>query len=158
MALLDLGNKIILKPNRSLSREGEVRLLAVLLLLIGLIAFGFVNIGAWLVLPFAGLEFLAFLYAFYVINAHEGDYESISIDDENVWIEKKSRHEVVSVSFNRYWANVTLRDVGGGGPLTAKTALFIGSHGKEVEFGSLVGEDQRKLLARQIKQKIKNIN
>lgn len=155
---MDLGNKIILKPNRTLSKEGEARLLAVILLSMGLVAFGFVNIGAWLVLPFAGLEFLAFLYAFYVVSAHAGDYESISIDDENVSIEKKSRREVVSVSFNRYWANVTLRDVGGGNALTAKTALFIGSHGKEVEFGSLVGEDQRKLLARQIKQKIKNIN
>ncbi len=133
-------------------------MLAVILLLMGLVAFGFVNIGAWLVLPFAGLEFLAFLYAFYVINAHAGDYESISIDDENVWIEKKSRREIVSVSFNRYWANVTLRDVGGNNALTAKTALFIGSHGKEVEFGRLVDEDQRKLLARQIRQKIKNIN
>lgn len=158
MALLDLGNKIILKPNRSLSKEGEAKLLAVILLLMGLVAFGFVNIGVWLVLPFAGLEFLAFLYAFYVINAHAGDYESISIDDENVWIEKKSRREIVSVSFNRYWANVTLRDVGGNNALTAKTALFIGSHGKEVEFGRLVDEDQRKLLARQIRQKIKNIN
>lgn len=158
MALLDLGNKIILRPNRSLSKEGELKLLAVMMLCIGIIALAFVNIGAWLVLPFAGLEFLAFLYAFYVVNAHAGDYESISIDDENVWVEKKSHKELVSVSFNRYWAKVTLRDVGGGSALTAKTALFIGSHGKEVEFGSLVDEDQRKLLARQIRQKIKNIN
>jgi uncharacterized membrane protein len=155
VALLNTGNKIILRPNRSLSSEGVLKVLMVILLLIAFVAFAFMNIGAWLVLPFAGLEFLAFLYAFYVVHAHAEDYESIVIDDENIWIEKKSREEIVSVCFMRYWAKVSLRTVWRAGGLTRKTALFISSHGREIEFGSLVSEDQRELLAQEIKQKIK---
>jgi len=38
-------------------------------------------------------------------------------------------------------------------------ALFIGSHGKEVEFGRrFMNDEQRVVLARELKQKLKNIN
>jgi uncharacterized membrane protein len=158
VALLDLGNKIIVRPNHSLSRENGVKVLAILFLLMMLVAIGFVKIGAWLVLPFAGLEFLAFIYAFHLIYAHAGDYESISVEGDDVKVERKSNKDYVSVSFNRYWASVTLRNISEGRGLMARTALFIGSHGKEVEFGRMVGEEQRLQLARQIRQKIKNIN
>lgn len=158
MTLLDLGNKIIVKPNHSLGREDAVKVLAVLFLLMTLVAFGFMKIGAWLVLPFAGLEFLAFVYAFHLIYVHAEDYESICVEGDDVRVEKRNCNDYVSMRFNRYWANVTLRNIGEGNGLMARTALFIGSHGKEVEFGCLVDENQRLQLAKQIKQKIKNIN
>lgn len=158
MALLDLGNQIIVKPNHSLSKADGLKFLTVVFLLMLLVAIGFMKIGAWLVLPFAGLEFLAFVYAFHLINARAGDFESISVEGDAVKVERKSSRDYVSVSFNRYWASVTLRSIDMGGGLMARTALFIGSHGKEVEIGCLVGEEQRLQLAKQIRQKIKNIN
>lgn len=158
MALLDLGNKIIVKPNHSLSKADGLKVLAVIFLLMLLVAVGFVNVGAWFVLPFAGLEFLIFVYAFHLVYARADDFESISVEGDAVRVERKSSSDYVSVSFNRYWANVTLRSVDMGGGLMARTALFIGSHGKEIEFGCLVGEEQRLQLAKKIRQKIKNIN
>ena len=40
-----------------------------------------------------------------------------------------------------------------------KSALFISSHGNEVEFGrNFISDEQRTLLARDLRQKLKNIN
>lgn len=159
MALVDLGNKITLKPNNSLSTEGQLKLIVFLLLIVLIVTLSFVNIGAWLVLPFAGLEFIAFLYAFHVIYLHSEDYETIYIDDENVCVERKNNQALSSVSFKRYWANVTLREVETGNHFFAKKALFVGSHGKEVEIGKgLMSDAQRSELALVLKQKIKNVN
>jgi len=159
MALVDLGNKIVLKPNNSLPAEGQLKLITIILLIVLIVTFSFVKMGAWLVLPFAGLELIAFLYAFHTISLHSEDYEEIYIDDENVCVEKKSNQTLSSVSFKRYWANITLREVGSGNHFFVKKGLFVGSHGKEVEIGKgLMSDVQRSQLALLLKQKIKNVN
>ncbi len=65
-----------------------MKLMAALAALALVIALGFVHIGAWLVLPFAGLELVAFAFAFYYIRLHAGDFETITILDDVVRIEQ----------------------------------------------------------------------
>jgi uncharacterized membrane protein len=115
-----------------------------------MIATGFVLAGAWLVLPFAGLELLALSFAFYYINCHSGDYESITIEGDKLAIEKHSYKKTSEIVFNRYWARVLLRDLPGG-----DQALLLRSHGKEVEFGRyFMNNDQRLALAEQLKKRV----
>jgi uncharacterized membrane protein len=159
MAVSDLGYKIIARPNNSLSPHDSVKLLAVMAAVALVIALGFARIGAWLVLPFAGLEILAFAYAFYTVYLHSGDFESITIEDDRVVVEKRNYKETTTTVFQRYWAQVNVRKVvkskGGHG----KSGLFISSHGNEVEFGgNFINDEQRTELARELRQKIKNIN
>lgn len=159
MAVFDLGYKIIARPNNSLSPHDSVKLLAVMATVALVIALGFARIGAWLVLPFAGLEILAFAYAFYTVYLHSGDFESITIEDDRVVVEKRNYKESTTTVFQRYWAQVNVRKVvkskGGNG----KSGLFISSHGNEVEFGgNFINDEQRTELARELRQKIKNIN
>lgn len=159
MALLDSGYKIIARPNNSLSPKDGVRLIVAMAVVTLVIGLGFSHIGAWLVLPFAGLEILGFVYAFYFIYLHSGDFESITIDDDRVVVEKRNDRETTTTVFQRYWAQVNLREVVKVGGISGRCGLFISSHGNEVEFGkSFINDEQRTLLARELRKKLKNIN
>lgn len=154
-----MAYKIIARPNNSLSPEGSVKLLAAIIVVVLLVALAFTHMGAWLVLPFAGLEIAAFAYTFYYIYLHSGDFESITIEDDNVVIEKRNYKESTTVVFQRYWAQVSVREVNGKKGVNGKSGLFISSHGKEVEFGrNFINDGQRTLLARELRQKIKDIH
>jgi uncharacterized membrane protein len=159
MAITDLGDKIIARHNNSLTPKAGVKLLLALAGIVLVVGFGFARIGAWLVLPFAGLEILAFAYAFHYIYLHSGDFESISIENDSVVVEKRDYKEVTTTVFQRHWAQVSLRKVASAGGVIGKSGLFIRSHGKEIEFGKhFMNDEQRALLARELKQKLKNIN
>ena len=159
MAVSDLGYKIIATPNNSLSPSDSVKLLAAMAAVALLIAFGFAHVGAWLVLPFAGLEILAFSYAFYYVHLHSGDFESITIENDRVVVERKSYNKLTTMVFQRYWAQISVRNVESKKGVSGKSGLFISSHGNEVEFGrNFINDEQRIELARELRQKIKNIN
>ncbi|PKO52050.1 MAG: DUF2244 domain-containing protein [Betaproteobacteria bacterium HGW-Betaproteobacteria-2] len=124
-----------------------VAITAAFSLLVGL---GFSFAGAWLVLPFAGLEVLAIAYAFYYIHCHAGDYESITIEGDSLTIEKHDYKHDSRTVFNRYWAGVLVRELPCG-----DHSLFLRSHGKEVEFGRhFMNDDQRLQLAEQLKKRV----
>ncbi len=159
MAVSDLGCKIIASPNNSLTPQASVKVLAVLAIIILVVGFGFASIGAWLVLPFAGLEIVAFAYAFNHIYLHSADFDSITIESDRVVVEKRNYKEFSTTVFQRNWAQVNVRDVASVGGVIGKSGLFIRSHGKEVEFGrNFINDEQRTVLARELKQKLKNIN
>lgn len=150
MALSAVDYRIIAKPNCSLSSKERLGVVVLIASFSLMIATGFVLAGAWLVLPFAGLELLAVGFAFYYINCHAGDYESITIEGDKLAIEKHSYKKTSEIVFNRYWARVLLRDLPGG-----DQALLLRSHGKEVEFGRyFMNNDQRLALAEQLKKRV----
>lgn len=159
MAITDLGYKIIAKHNNSLKPKAAVKLLMAVAGLVLVIGFSFARIGAWLVLPFAGLEILAFAYAFYYIYLHSGDFESITIEHDSVIVEKRNYKEVTTMVFQRHWAQVSLREVASVGGVMSKNGLFIRSHGKEIEFGKqFMNDEQRALLANELKKKLKTFD
>ena len=142
--------QIVARPNKSLSATGMVKVVAVIASISLIIAIGFGLLGAWLVLPFAGLEVLALAYAFYYINCHASDYESITIDGDRLAVEKRSYKNTSQVVFNRYWARVSLRELPSG-----DQSLLLRSHGKEVEFGRhFLNNEQRLALAQQLKTRV----
>jgi uncharacterized membrane protein len=152
MAITFAETQITVRPNNSLSPLNSLKLLVALAVIALVVALGFVHIGAWLVLPFAGLELIAFACAFYYLNLHADDYEMITFSGDKVIIEKHGYKENSKAEFQRYWARVSLRQQSEG-----VSALFVGSHGKEVEFGrDYINEEQRVSLARQLKLILKN--
>ena len=152
MAIIFADKQITVRPNNSLSQLNSVKLLVALATLALVVALAFVHVGAWLVLPFAGLELLAFAYAFYLLSLHADDFETITFVNDKVVIEQHVYKANVTSEFNRYWAQVNLRKQASG-----VSALFIGSHGKEVEFGrGYINEEQRVSLAKELKLILKN--
>ncbi|HKK56012.1 DUF2244 domain-containing protein [Marinobacter sp.] len=59
------GRRYLLTPNRSMSWGGNVRVWLALLALTAFVATGMSLMGAWVVLPFAGIELAALAGAFY---------------------------------------------------------------------------------------------
>lgn len=147
------GTVIVAKPNNSLSQKGFIWLFAAITLIAMIVAVGMCLSGAWLVLPFAGMEILAFACAFHHIILHYEDYERVSLVGNEVVIEKRHYKNAEKFTFERYWAKVVLRNNDDG-----DCRLFIGSHGKEVEFGSrYMDQDQRITVAKQLKQQLKTV-
>lgn len=159
MAVFDLGSQLVAKPNSSSTPKESVYLLLSVAMVSLTISIAFVNMGAWLVLPFAGLEIAALSYAFYYVYLHSNDYESIIIEHDRIVIQKKNSHQFTKSVFQRYWTKVTVKSVDEKCFLGSKMGLFIGSHGKEVEFGGhLINDEQRIALALLIKKKLKHID
>ncbi len=147
MAITASGSKIIVKPSNSLSLRGFVYLFVGIVVITMTIAVGVSVAGAWFVLPFAGLEVLAFACAFYHVYLHYDDYESITLESNHVVVERHAYKSTEKVTFQRYWAKVTIRNM-----IDGTSGLFIGSHGREVEFGKRFMDDiQRIELAKQLK-------
>ena len=142
--------ELVARPNCSLTAECKVLVVAAIGLISFVIAIFFACMGAWMVLPFAGLELVAVGYAFYYMHCHSCDYERIVIVDDEVSIETKSYRTYRQTCFNRYWVKVFLKEMPGG-----DHALFLRSHGKEVKFGhSYMTSEERVELASQLKQQV----
>jgi uncharacterized membrane protein len=115
-----------------------------------IIAFFFAFMGAWFVLPFAGLELFGLGYAFYFVHCHSCDYERIIIVDDQVSVETRSYKTLSQTSFNRYWVKVFLKPSPNG-----DQELYLRSHGKEVMFGRcFMTSKERIALANQLKQQV----
>ena len=78
------GFRLVLTPNRSLSWHGNVRIWAALFVLSALIATGFTLMGAWVIIPFAGLELIALACGIYLTSRECQRQEVLSIDDEDM--------------------------------------------------------------------------
>jgi uncharacterized membrane protein len=141
------GIPLLARRNNSLSSAGRQLVFAFLFTVSIGIAIAFAAIGAWLVLPFAGLEMLVLFAAFRYVDRHAADYERIEIDGDRVSIElfevgRAQRHE-----FNRCWAQLVVSRDGG--------RLALRSHGREVEVGRHRDAEQRKALARELGRQLR---
>ena len=136
------------RPNCSLPASGMVRLIAAIATISLVIAFAFCLAGAWMVLPFAGLELLALAYAFYLMHCHAEDYENITITGDRLAVEKRDVHHVSEAEFHRYWVRVVLRNSPEG-----EQRLWLRSHGREVEVGRYRTAAQRLALAQQLQER-----
>jgi uncharacterized membrane protein len=105
------GFSLVARRNNSLGPRGRLGVFAFIFVVSVGIATAFAMLGAWPILPFAGLEMLVLYLAFRYVDRHAADYERIAIDGDRVEIEsfeagRHRRHE-----FNRRWARLVV--VGG---------------------------------------------
>ena len=135
--------KLIRRP-RALSRRGLRWVFVACAGVSGAIGVGFSAIGAWLVLPFAGLETLVVGAALVLVARQRGDYELVVVDKERVHIVRRARGHRECVQLQRYWARVSLaRGIYGWYP----SRLLIKSHGRAVEVGAWMTDEAREALA-----------
>lgn len=146
MAASVVNYSSVARPYRSLSARtvaGVVTATALPLLVISTL---FALAGAWLVFPFAGLELLLLAGALRYVNRHAGDYQSITISQTQLTVENHQLDRTSQFVFHPYWTQVVLR------PATAGAQrLWLRSHGREVEVGHYLSNEQRLNLAQQLK-------
>lgn len=131
----------VARPNCSLTpilRRGVIALILVASLVISA---AFLLAGAWLVLPFAGLELFLLYLALRAIDRRAFDYESIQLDDDSLIVSTRLSSASFQQRFHAAWARVTLEAADGPDPL-----VCIRSHGHATRVGRLLTPDERRLL------------
>ncbi len=104
----------------------------------------FVLQGLWPVLPFWGLEMVVLAAALILSLRRRHWRQTVSIDDVAIRVETTSQRGAHKQEFSRAWAKVKLR--------SARTnlhpsRLLIESHGRALEVGSFLTEEERRALA-----------
>lgn len=136
----------VARRNNSLDSTGRFLVFAFLFVSSVGIACAFAALGAWMVLPFAGLEMLGLYWAFRWVDRHARDFERIVVSGDTVSVEffeagRTQRHE-----FNRCWARL-VADPGG-------ARLALRSHGRELEIGRHRNGGERIALARELRRQL----
>jgi len=135
-------------PNRSLGNEGRRVFLAAIAATTMCVAAFATALGAWPVMPFAGLEVALVVVAFRVLAAHDGDFEHLEIGAGEVKVDSRCARAVTHVAFNRAWARVVVKESGD------RCTLGLAYAGRTVPLGRLMSDEGRRDLARRLAGKI----
>jgi len=139
------------RPNCSLTAGGR-RVAFALIFAVSLgIATAFAALGAWPILPFAGLEMAALYLAFRWVARHAGDFERLIVDGDVVTVEAADCARRECFRLNRHWAQVVLA----ADPVSGHSRLALRSHGREVPFGRHLTDAQRAQLAGELRRRLR---
>lgn len=105
------------------------------------VATGCALIGAWPVVPFAGLEVLLVAAAFYWVGRSDGDEESFIVSSGQFTSIVRRQGVVTAVTGNIEWARLVLSDPQAGGSITLRYA------GKTYSIAQHIPEAERIRLA-----------
>ncbi|HTT02363.1 MAG TPA: DUF2244 domain-containing protein [Steroidobacteraceae bacterium] len=147
--------RIEIAPNCSLSVQGALLLFGTLCLVSFGIA-GFLALrGYWPILPFAGLEMLLLGALLKSSLKRRWHRQTITVSDNDILVESRTRGRCVQVVFPRHWAQVKLRR-----PASRlhPSRLVIESHGRQCEVGDFLTEEERRGLAARLSRLIGRIN
>ncbi len=149
-AISDLshGQYVWVWPNRSLSPRGMLLVFIVVAVVAMIVGIGFSLAGAWLILPFAGLEITVVGVVLYWLFRHADDHELIVIGDERVTIIRHCCGHERRDEFQRYWVKIILERHHGWYP----SKLKMGSHGRLVVIGHELRDEARQALFAQLNQ------
>jgi uncharacterized membrane protein len=144
--------RIVIRPNRSLTRR-QLQLVFVGIAVVCLgIAGVFAAFGMWPVLPFAGAEVAVVGLGFYLSARGGQETEVVSVAGNRVAVEKGRRQLRERLELQRAWAQIRL--------LRPEirwypSRLVIRSHGKAVELGGFLNEQERRQLAEKLQRAIR---
>jgi uncharacterized membrane protein len=135
-------------PNRSLGPAGRhvfLGLIGATTLAIGAAASA---IGAWPVMPFAGIEVALLVFAFHLVQAHDGDFERLEIGEYEVRVEARDAQRTTRFVAHLPWARVVVREHG------PSVTLGLAYAGRVVPLGRLLSDEGRRRLAEHLRGRI----
>ena len=144
------GFSLLLKRNCSISPSGLIRVYGLIAVVTLGIAGAFAALGAWMILPFAGIEIVALGIAFALNGRHAGDYERIRLGEGGLEVEVC---EADSVRRHRFGAVHASVKVAGEGP---SMRVLLGVPGQSLEIGRHLEEQARLELAGELKRRLRN--
>lgn len=142
------------RPNRSLSREGMLVFFGAVAVLSLLVAVRFILLGAWLVLPFTLLELVVLGFSLYLFERHSRYSETLQISPDSIlFVARRGVKILQECRFQTHWVNVVLQlDQHSWYP----GKLLLQSHGRCIEIGACLTDDDRKALAETIKASLED--
>jgi uncharacterized membrane protein len=137
-----------LQPNCSMSWRGLQFVVGVLWLFSAVVVYWAWNLGAWMVMPFSGLEMLLVTAAFYYCAVRARTCEEVALDAQQIRVRRGARELKSEAFMPRHWAQVELRkDPRRWYP----TRLLLRSHGRAIEIARNLMDEERALLARDLR-------
>ncbi len=143
------SSRFLIRPNCSLPWRGVVRFYIGMVVVSFGIAILFALKGAWLILPFAGLEMLALGAALYVVARRGTCWQSVSINDDRIEVIDHDTNSDRRQTFHRAWTQVRLEQARING---YPSRLTIGSHGRAIEIGRYLADAEKENLALELRQ------
>jgi len=138
------GYRFVVCPNCALSWRMTKFVLLFFTACFGALGVYFAALGAWLVLPFAGLELGVLVAGFYLSALAGHTREVIEVEGPVLRVLRGGRQLAAVASFPANWTRVELRrDPRGWYP----SRLLLRCHGKGLEVGSKLVETEREELA-----------
>jgi len=144
----------LIRPNRSMTAKGMTLFVVFVGVAVFLVAIRFVLLGAWVILPFAILEVALLAAGFWLYERASRYRETVQLSRKNILITQESVKGRKSWQFNPYWVQVKLLpDPNDWYP----SQLIIGSHGKQVEIGACLTNQEREELSKALKQAMPDV-
>lgn len=138
--------RLFLTPNRSLSWRGNVQLWFALCLLCLPITIVMALAGAWLVIPFAGLELAALAAGLYCTARACRKQEVLDISDQDLHLEKGHDRKESEWTLPRRYTRVHL--IESAHPWVTPPKLFLTHRDTEVALAGFLNiDDTRELIA-----------
>ena len=139
---------IVIQPNRAASwRTNQIFLLLIGSLSV-LIAGGSAVLGAWLILPFAGVEILLLVSLLWYVNTVHSRQEVVHFSDVEVVVEKGRNVPVLKWKCLRPWCRFNLYKSHPWYPQRLK----LRCHNREIEIGEFLPESERSELRAYLRQ------
>ncbi len=145
------GCRFVIRPNRSLTWPQTKLVCFSLASVCLLVAILFSAAGFWPVLPFAGAEVVVLVMAFYLCARSGRAIEVVCVWEDRVAVEKGPPGTRRICEFQRPWARVALQPAR---IARHPSRLLVGSHGKQVQLGAFLTEDERRRLAGELERVI----
>ena len=145
----------VLYPHRSLSPRGVRNVILGFAAALALVALYFTLLGAWVVLPFLGLELLLIWWAFRT-NARDGRaFERVRLTRDELTIARvrpsgRAQHHRIAPP---HWLRVDLTSRPGG-----DNELRLASHGKSMKVGVFLTSEERDELATALRDALRNLH
>jgi len=114
------------------------------------IAVAFASIGAWMVLPFAGIEVLALGTAFVVYARHAADYERIVLSRDCLMVETSRAERLSQKRCAPAWIRVEYNGA-------RQELIGLVTSGQRIEVGRFVPESERTDLAMQLRAQLQGL-
>lgn len=144
------ASSLMLKRNCSISPGGLLRVFGLLALASLGIAAGFALAGAWLILPFAGLEVLALGAAFVVNARHATDFERIEVSSGRLTVEIAEADRMVRYILDPRLAKLRLEKDAGYG-----ARVLLRAPGRDVEVGRHLDAEARAEFAAELTKRLR---
>ncbi len=135
-------------PNRSLGPAGRRLFLALIAATTLGIGGAAAAVGAWPVMPFAGLEVALVFFAFHLVRLHDSDFERLEIGLDEVRVESRQAESLTRFVAHRPWARVIVEERG------ARCTLGLAYAGRTVQLGRLMSDEGRRRLAEELRGRI----
>lgn len=140
----EAGYRITVRPNCSVSWRGTKRLIVGFAACLAAVSGYFAARGAWLVLPFAGVELAVLAAGFYLSALAGRTREVIEVRGDELRLLRGAGRPREVARLSRHWSRVALvRDPRGWHP----SRLVLQCHGRSVEVLTRVVEAEREELA-----------